>query len=72
MKIMVTVAVKTDEADNSGWRERTLTIAGQDAPAEWLATFPSFLKRALEDRRTMLVASGSAADDELIEVEVDE
>lgn len=49
MKIMVTVAVNRGaEADNAGWRERTLTIAGADAPAEWLATFPSFLKRALD------------------------
>lgn len=65
MKIMVTVAVKVNEADSGGWRERTLTIAGEDAPAEWLATFPSFLKRALDESRRNLVEAEVEVDDEL-------
>lgn len=67
---MVTIAVDR----GSGWRERTLTIAGEDAPAEWLAVFPAHLKRALEapEPSGMWVASGSAHDDPLIWVDDDD
>lgn len=54
MKVMVTISVNPGDGK---WREKTMTLSGDDAQESWVTLFPTFLDRAMAN---------------IVEVEVDD